>query len=124
MSEQFREGSSLVMFTSDVSARGMDYPGLLASGSIKALSRLYQGSIEALLRLSARGMDYPGLLALRVQKYAKVSASNVVLERACERQALPRFTCVTSTKVQFTSTKVLALLVQKYAKVLASNVHL
>jgi hypothetical protein len=27
-------------------------------------------------------MDYPGLLALLVQKYAKVRARNVVLERA------------------------------------------
>ena len=26
VSEQFREGSDLVMFTSDVSARGLDYP--------------------------------------------------------------------------------------------------
>lgn len=30
VSEQFRNGQGLVMFTSDVSARGMDYPDVSA----------------------------------------------------------------------------------------------
>ena len=30
IAEQFREGTKLVMFSSDVSARGMDYPGVTA----------------------------------------------------------------------------------------------
>ena len=28
VADQFREGSNLIMFSSDVSARGMDYPGV------------------------------------------------------------------------------------------------
>ena len=30
VAEEFREGSNCVMFTSDVSARGMDYPDVTA----------------------------------------------------------------------------------------------
>ena len=87
MSEQFREGSSLVMFTSDVSARGMDYPGLLALLVQKCILLVqryllyyYKSTRKySLVMLSsnvpARGIPNPGQftlissLAFLVQKY-------------------------------------------------------